>query len=171
VTATLAGLDDLFVTYGDAAHNTCEGDSGGPQLMRLARGEAVVAVTSLGRPACDGDSRGTRLDPFLPEITAYVAAHDPPASANCGADGVCGVGCPAPDPDCPCAADGYCTAACTVSSVDPDCPLPPGEDGKGGCAIATGRGGNPWWFLAFTACLTVCLRVCLRVCRPRRKRR
>ncbi len=127
--STLAGFNDLFVTYGDAEHNTCQGDSGGPQLMVLDGHEVIVGITSFGPTACDGGSQSTRIDSFLAEIEVNVASRDPQTQSNCGMDGVCGQNCPAPDPDCPCAADGFCTSACPTPDMDPDCPLNCGADG------------------------------------------
>lgn len=100
---------------------TCSGDSGGPALFVTPDGlTTVVGITSRGDDGCVRNGIDTRPDPYLQWIADYMASKGD--SPSCAADGRCGFGCTAPDPDCPCAPDGFCTAACTTPAADPDCP-------------------------------------------------
>ena len=141
----LQGLGDVGQIVTDAFSNssgavqTCQGDSGGPVFTKENGVEVVTGVTSFGSIGCQASGASfNRVDTHLAEIRTFVAANDPQATANCGADGVCGIGCTAPDPDCPCAGDGLCTASCTTPDDDPDCPISCGKDNvcvRFGCAV------------------------------------
>jgi hypothetical protein len=118
---------------------TCQGDSGGPLLVSLEGREVVAGVTSFGGSGCSSQSAGyTRVDRHLAYVRQFIAQHDPQPARNCGADGTCGVGCDAVDPDCPCVGDGFCTSACMDPDLDPDCPLNCRQDSvcqRNGCAV------------------------------------
>jgi hypothetical protein len=114
---------------------TCYGDSGGPNFMTFDGKEYVVGTTSYGTTACgSGWDVSARTDSHYDWLEQYILAHDP---ADCGADGQCAAGCPAPDPDCPCAGDGHCTAACADPTSDPDCDDGCGADGVCSADCAT----------------------------------
>lgn len=114
------------------------GDSGGPAFVQNDGHEFVAGVSSYGitfQNSSDEASAFTRVDLYLPEIDAFIAANDPQTANACDADGVCGTACPGVDPDCPCIADGQCTTACAQPDRDPDCPV--GCLGNGVC-VRTG---------------------------------
>jgi MYXO-CTERM domain-containing protein len=133
---TSTALDEIYsdpplIEMVDGAHNTCHGDSGGPQFMMIGDREVVTGVTSFGDPNCQQYGAGTRVDAFVPWIDDFITAYDN-VNATCGDDELCATGCTSPDPDCPCAPDGLCTAACTNQDSDPDCDETPdncGDDG------------------------------------------
>jgi V8-like Glu-specific endopeptidase len=65
-------LDDDFLWSGDAAHDTCTGDSGGPVLV----GDQVIAVVSDG-PDCHSASADQRLDRGSSWLDATRASWEP----------------------------------------------------------------------------------------------
>jgi MYXO-CTERM domain-containing protein len=117
-----------WFTVNDSAQITCEGDSGGPAFLMMDGREVVQGITSFGDPSCSAEANWGRVDLFIDEIDAFIAANDPQPAANCGADGICGTYCKTVDPDCPCQKDGQCTTACPDNDLDPDCPLNCGKD-------------------------------------------
>lgn len=122
------GLDDggtrrqgtLTVESGDATNifsspdpaTICPGDSGGTLLATVGGVERLVGIASRGD--CEMSSIHERVD-------AHYTSFIEPFITGCDADGECGDGCLAPDPDCPCAADGLCAADCADLATDPDC--------------------------------------------------
>ena len=112
----------------DTTKITCQGDSGGPSFLTIDGKELIAGITSYGDVGCDEYAAFTRVDLYLPEIRAFIAANDPQPAQACTADGTCDTYCTAPDPDCPCAGEGVCSAACTEPDRDPDCPLHCGDD-------------------------------------------
>jgi hypothetical protein len=108
----------------------CNGDSGGPALIRDADGERIVAVHSYGYE-CGGLSGSALVFPYARFVSAWLAANEAP---SCARDTRCVQGCSPADIDCVCGADGQCTAAC-VDGDDPDCP--PGCRPDGVCQPAT----------------------------------
>jgi len=154
VTLTVRAVGGADLIAGDAAANTCTGDSGGPVLADLGGGEEIVAVVSSGDPGCAGDARFARLD-VQRLLDVALAAWDGP----CAQDGACAAGCaPLVDPDCdPCGFDGTCAAACPA--VDLDCPLGggPGDactaspDCEGRLCIAAPDA--PWASFCSASCL------------------
>jgi V8-like Glu-specific endopeptidase len=129
VTLTVRAIDGADLIAGDAAADTCTGDSGGPVLADVGGGEEIVAVVSSGDVGCAGDARLARLD-VQRLVDVALAAWDGP----CAQDGACAAGCaPLVDPDCdPCGLDGACAAGCPA--VDLDCPLGAGPGDA--CAAA-----------------------------------
>ncbi len=70
VSTPLGYVDDLFLGFGDATHNTCEGDSGGPAFMTRKGVEVIVGVTSFGDQNCAQGGADTRVDRFW---TSFIA--------------------------------------------------------------------------------------------------
>jgi V8-like Glu-specific endopeptidase len=172
VSTTLSAFNDRFLVFTDPAHNTCEGDSGGPALMMINGVETIVGVTSFGDTLdCTGDGFDTRVDLFADSfVDPYIALMgqapmpdmaQPPdgplgfpvgsIGAQCTVNGDCTSGiCTSTD-----GANGYCTAACPAAgcpsgthcgSIDNNMfclrDAPPPRGGDGGCAIA-GRAPPP----------------------------
>jgi hypothetical protein len=75
VTHPVLRLDADFVWSGDATHNTCIADSGGPVLL----GSQVIAVVSDG-PDCHSPSADQRLDRGDAWLQATRAAFEPAAT-------------------------------------------------------------------------------------------
>ncbi len=66
VWAPITGVAALTVKFGNATHNTCYGDSGGPAFVRDADGElASAGVDSLGDDDCKIFTRDGRVDKAL----------------------------------------------------------------------------------------------------------
>ena len=77
VTSRLDQYDELLLFYGDATHNTCEGDSGGPALMNTGSGEVIIGVTSFGDQGCQQGGADTRVDVFAASfVDPYIAMFD-----------------------------------------------------------------------------------------------
>ena len=114
VSLPLDGVSAATLQYGtNAVAGICAGDSGGPSLL----GDAVAGIHSRSEGSSCGVGVDIRVDRQLPFIEGFIAANDPP---SCLADGRCGTGCGATDPDCLiCQADQRCDASCGLS--DPDC--------------------------------------------------
>jgi hypothetical protein len=128
---SMSSLGGAFFEVAGSTHITCHGDSGGPAFLTIDGAEVVAGITSYGDVSCSAYGAFTRVDLYLADIDAFIAAHDPQAPGGCDADGTCGYLCDAPDPDCPCAGDGVCGTACPDPAIDPDCP--PGCGGGGAC--------------------------------------
>jgi hypothetical protein len=121
-TAPIGTVGTQLFGWQDSPYHTCNGDSGGPNLVTFMGHEYVAGLT-MWTAACAQDESRQRVDAELPSIDAFVAANDPQPATGCGVDGLCGSGCAEIDPDCPCVADGRCTGACADPDTDPDCPL------------------------------------------------
>jgi hypothetical protein len=61
-TTSISFLDEQTMHHILSPSGTCEGDSGGPQLVKLGDVEAVAAVTSNGEVTCQGDHGAVRTD-------------------------------------------------------------------------------------------------------------
>ncbi|MBL8940324.1 MAG: S1 family peptidase [Archangium sp.] len=96
----------------------CNGDSGGPALVRDEQGELVLGVHSYGSVACGSSSGSALIYPYHAFIETWLARFE---SASCARDTRCVSGCMPADLDCSCGRDGQCSAAC-VDGDDPDCP-------------------------------------------------
>lgn len=70
---------------GDAAHNACRGDSGGPWFKRFAVAPVtrIVAVVSAGEASCDGANWGPRMDLAAAWIHEQLALQQPALSERC----------------------------------------------------------------------------------------
>lgn len=86
VKTTLTAFDNLLVQLGDANHNTCEGDSGGPALLSRGGVETIIGVTSYGDQGCVMGGFDTRVDTYSAWIDGYVMANDPQFLPGPGVD-------------------------------------------------------------------------------------
>src|SRR5262249_20094957 len=92
----IAGIDDQQIWF-SGEPGTCEGDSGGPTLIRRGDVESIAAVHSYGDAAsCVGNSYDMRVDvDLLPLLDPLIATHDPglvPPSDGANAAGAGGGG-------------------------------------------------------------------------------
>lgn len=135
VSTPLTDYDNLFVLFGDAQKNTCEGDSGGPAFIRRGSVEYIVGVTSFGYAGCTNTGSDTRVDSYQTFIDPYLAQYppltSPDASSNADggdepAPGSLGASCQE-QADCTpltCAttgSSGFCTAPCNPDDLT-SCP-------------------------------------------------
>jgi V8-like Glu-specific endopeptidase len=162
VTAPLGAVRPALLEFDTANRGTCEGDSGGPALMKLdGMTETIVGVTSFGiNLNCAPPGFDSRVDIEGDFVQMYIDQFDPPPppdmalgpngfvpgaiGATCGADTDCnpGLSCANPGPD------GTCTTACDpAASICPDrthcdqnqC-VRDSASAPGGCTYAGGRG-------------------------------
>jgi MYXO-CTERM domain-containing protein len=78
VTMPLQDYDNLFLYFGNAKTNTCEGDSGGPALLTINGVETIVGITSFGDQACAQGGADTRVDVYAAAfVDPYIATNDP----------------------------------------------------------------------------------------------
>jgi secreted trypsin-like serine protease len=68
----LVDFDDTILELDSNSGDTCEGDSGGPAIMRIGGVEKVVGITSFGRDGCDGPAFETRLDAYAEFLSDYL---------------------------------------------------------------------------------------------------
>ena len=131
VGGNIGNIDSSQLAYLSIGKNQCNGDSGGPSLLRRSGVERVAAITSAGDAACE-QGLSNRADQL--EITTFIqGAIDTFEGADpCRANGVCQESCNTAtqlvDVDCApdhCGADGMCVLSC-VEPIDPDCG--PGTD-------------------------------------------
>lgn len=118
-----------LITGGNGV-SICNGDSGGPALVRDAMGEVILGVHSYGY-VCGGASGSALVYPYRRFVEDWLAQYEP---ASCARDTRCVAGCTPADLDCTCGADGVCGATC-VDGDDPDCPSVCRPDGV--CAPLT----------------------------------
>jgi hypothetical protein len=126
---------DILIGYGDATHNTCEGDSGGPAFLMRNGKEVIAGVTSFGDQNCQVGGADTRVDAYWdsfikPHIQAVdgnvttadmassSAVSDAGTSITPPANGTVAVGYDCTD-SAQCASGGICTLGthryCTVT--------------------------------------------------------
>ena len=74
---TLTDHSALLLHFSDVAHETCNGDSGGPAFMTVDGRETIVGLTSYGDVACAEGGYDTRVDALAPWIDGWVAQADP----------------------------------------------------------------------------------------------
>src|SRR5579871_1800958 len=75
-------LYQAFIYLGDAQHNTCEGDSGGPAFAMLNGIEQIVGITSFGDQGCTMGGYDTRVDQYAAFIDDYIQQNDPNGMMN-----------------------------------------------------------------------------------------
>jgi secreted trypsin-like serine protease len=143
---TMVTINDVtpdFIDFGNSAHDTCEGDSGGPAFLTVGGQEVIAGITSFGIMGCAQGATDTRVDVYgVPFVTPYIQMFDngmtgapdmssPPdmsttSSGGSPAPGTVGASC-SKDTDCNskvCANkgdNGYCTTSCDPSKSD-SCP-------------------------------------------------
>jgi secreted trypsin-like serine protease len=79
---TLDSVDPLLIGFGNAQHDTCEGDSGGPAFLTMNGQEVIAGVTSFGDQGCTQGGFDTRVDVYASSfVDPYIAMFDP-GSAN-----------------------------------------------------------------------------------------
>jgi hypothetical protein len=79
---TIAEVQRTYIRIAANPHGACNGDSGGPLLMKRADGrEAVIGVVSFGDDEhCLQSSYFQRLDTQLAWVDEQIAKYDPPAA-------------------------------------------------------------------------------------------
>ena len=77
VTTQLGDWDDLLLYFGDANHNTCEGDSGGPAFLTRNGKEVIIGITSFGDQGCTQGGADTRVDRYTAFVNQYINQYDP----------------------------------------------------------------------------------------------
>ncbi len=131
-TTPLTSYDSLFVQFGNASQDTCEGDSGGPAFMTIGGTEVITGITSFGVTGCKGGATDTRVDTVSVKfVDPYIAKFDPQGSSPPDMAG------PAPKPDM---ATGGGGGGGGVPS--PDMGTGGGGGGGGGGGVGGGGGGN-----------------------------
>ncbi len=114
VEVTLNTIGDKTLAVGAFGSTSCNGDSGGPAMLKLDDGrETVVGVTSYGLIFCIGEGNYTRVDLYTDWIKQYVGGSTctPQCSGKeCGGDG-CGGTCGKCDAGETCSASGQCQGA------------------------------------------------------------
>jgi secreted trypsin-like serine protease len=122
--AKVTAVNDVGITLVGKTNDDCEGDSGGPGLIKVAGKEVIAGVTSYGDKKCtlaDG-AVDTNVTSYTAFIDQYVDAVDPPT-----AQGAIGAAC-STNRDCAsqiCGSDGksdYCMQACDSSAAN-SCPV------------------------------------------------
>jgi hypothetical protein len=68
----ISALEEEHVRHNLNPSGTCEGDSGGPQLVKLGDVEVIAGVTSNGTIGCLGDHDAVRVDSHLAFIKQYA---------------------------------------------------------------------------------------------------
>lgn len=82
VTSQVKQVTDTLLAYGDATHNTCEGDSGGPGFLTRNGVEVIAGVTSYGDQNCMLGGVDTRVDAYWESfIKPHILAADGTATS------------------------------------------------------------------------------------------
>jgi MYXO-CTERM domain-containing protein len=168
---TLDNVTSKFIQFGNASHDTCEGDSGGPAFLMQNGVEVIAGITSFGAQGCTQGATDTRVDTMAagfvdPYIQMFDNGNTQPAPDMAssgpvdmagGGGGGDGGGKPAPGTvgaDCTdnnqcqsnlCAKDngsGFCTTSCDPAK-DNQCPsgLTCGEIDTGHYCVKQASGG------------------------------
>jgi MYXO-CTERM domain-containing protein len=74
---TLTEHSDKLLHFSDGAHETCNGDSGGPAFMVIGGKEVIIGVTSFGDISCSQGGFDTRIDTLTSFIDPFIQANDP----------------------------------------------------------------------------------------------
>jgi V8-like Glu-specific endopeptidase len=148
---TLSAFDAKFVYFYDSAHQTCEGDSGGPSLLKIGGVETIVGVVSFGTQGCTMGGTDTNVVQYLPFIDTYVSP-DLAASTNLAPGVACDAASECKSGFC---ADGVCCdQACTGQC---EACAEPGSAGK--CTVVAAksrpRPGHPQCS-GIAACAGIC---------------
>jgi hypothetical protein len=165
--ATLNSFDAVKFSVGDAQHETCNGDSGGPAFMTIGGVETIIGTTSYGDTNCMLGGFDMRVDAEVGFIDPFVVAND-------------GSGAIGPDGGAPATTDGGAATAHVDGATPPGTPpstatptpanesngaapaamAAPTTDGSGpstlpaGCSVG-GTAGRPGWILILALALVV----------------
>jgi hypothetical protein len=140
-TSTVATVGAQQATLAPGPAMTCRGDSGGPVLD----GDAIVALTSSGDPACAAEAVVVRLDAHAAWLAgALVIDAPPPRPPFEPAADLCARPCAGDDG---CAPGLVCRGTCTVAGLPAGALGAPCTDDRGGACV---RG--PDGCRRFTAC-------------------
>jgi secreted trypsin-like serine protease len=77
VDIAVSAVDATTFRYDDPAHNTCNGDSGGPAFVTIGGTEYIAGVTSWGDEPCREFGVDTRVDAFAAFIQQAMAGQVP----------------------------------------------------------------------------------------------
>jgi V8-like Glu-specific endopeptidase len=168
---TLANLDDLFISFTDPNHITCEGDSGGPAFMTIGGKEVIAGITSFGDKSCAQAGFDTRVDKYADSfVQPYIDMFDPQPKTP-GSDGfipgAVGASC-TDDSECDahvCAhtgKTGFCTTTC--QPMNDQCPAMTHcgtidgspycvRSSTGGCEMGSAEAGSAAGLLLLSAAL------------------
>ncbi len=121
-TTTLSAYDAKFLQFYDGTHETCEGDSGGPALMKVGGVETIMGVVSFGPQGCTMGATDTNVASYLSFIDTYVAPDlatytNVAGGGACDANGECKTGFCADGVCCNVACAGQCEACAEPGSV------------------------------------------------------
>lgn len=106
----------ISVMSGGDGKSICNGDSGGPALIRENGVETILAVHSYG-VECGSASGSALVYPYHRFVETWLSQNEAP---SCARDLRCVPNCAPVDIDCLCAADGRCSTECPDGD-DPDC--------------------------------------------------
>jgi MYXO-CTERM domain-containing protein len=90
VTTPLLQYDAMFLEFGSATQNTCEGDSGGPAFIMRGGVEVIGGITSFGDQGCTQGGFDTRVDAYWTSFIQPNIATAEAAAANADMAGVTG---------------------------------------------------------------------------------
>jgi MYXO-CTERM domain-containing protein len=74
---TLTEFNDKLLHFSDGAHETCNGDSGGPAFMNIGGQDVIVGITSFGDISCSQGGFDTRIDTLTAFLDPFIQANDP----------------------------------------------------------------------------------------------
>lgn len=78
VEVAIAAVEPSNLRYDDPHHAMCEGDSGGPSLMKRADGtEVIVGIHSYDRGGCTGQTFDLRADLYTSYVDDFIKKSDP----------------------------------------------------------------------------------------------
>jgi V8-like Glu-specific endopeptidase len=142
---TLSQFDTSFLYFYDGAHQTCEGDSGGPALMKVGGVETIMGVVSFGTQGCTMGGTDTNVVKYLSFIDTYVSPDlatytNLAAGGACDANSECKTGFCADGVCCDQACTGQCEACAETGSVGKCTIVPAKGKPRSGHTQCTGVG-------------------------------
>jgi V8-like Glu-specific endopeptidase len=152
-TTTLYDFDSLLLYFNDGSHNTCEGDSGGPALLKQGEVEVIAGITSFGDQGCSTGGADTRIDVFAASfVDPYIKQFDgqvilvppdmaqaPPAHPDMGGSGAMSGQAKPGTVGAACSGNGDCTSGVCATSMDGTgyCTEPCDPNASGSCPDGT----------------------------------